>query len=332
MRAAVIHQYGPPSVLRVEEVARPEVRPKDVLIEVHAASINPIDTKIRGGGYRLPIRHTFPATLGMDVSGVVVEVGGAVTSFKVGDEVYSSPSHRRPGTYAEYVAVEESAVARKPRSIDHHQAAGLPLVALTAWSSLVDFGKVGPGHRVLVQAGAGGVGSIAIQLAKHLGAHVTATCSTRNVELVEQLGADQVIDYTKTSIQEALEDQDLVVDSLGGDHRTHALSVLRRGGRIALLIGGIPAMSRRFGPTLGPLAAVGDLAGFMTWAFLRHGVRSWPVVRAADGKLLAEISRLVDQGVIRPVVDRVVPLAEVDEGHRYSETGRARGKIIVAVQ
>jgi NADPH:quinone reductase-like Zn-dependent oxidoreductase len=332
VRAAVIHQYGPPSVLKLEDVAKPEVRPKDVLIEVHAASINPVDTKIRGGGYQLPIRHTFPATLGMDVSGVVAEVGGAVTSFKVGDAVYSSPTHRRPGTYAEYVAVEESAVARKPQSIDHHQAAGLPLVALTAWASLVQFGKVCSGQRVLVQAGAGGVGSIAIQLAKHLGAHVSATCSTRNVELVTDLGADQVIDYTKTSIEEALEPQDMVVDSLGGEHRTRALSVLRRGGRLALLIGGIPAMSRRFGTTLGPVAAIGDLAGFMTWALLRHGIRSWPVVRSANGKLLAEISRLVDSGVIRPLVDRVVPLSNVDEGHRYSETGRARGKIIVAVQ
>src|SRR6185437_4293406 len=179
-------------VFAIEEVARPVPGPRDVLIEVHAASVNPIDWKIRKGTQRGAIRPRFPAILGMDASGIVAATGRDVTRFRVGDAVYTSPTHRRPGTYAEYVAVDERAVARKPMSLSHQEAASLPLAGLSAWECLVRCARVGPGQKVLVLAGSGGVGSLGIQIAKLLGAEVAATCSARNVELVRSLGADIV--------------------------------------------------------------------------------------------------------------------------------------------
>lgn len=330
MKAAIIREYGSPDVFRIEDVPAPKCGPRDVLIDVHASSVNPVDTKIRRGFMRAVIRYRLPWVLGLDVSGVVREVGASVTRFRPGDEVYSSPTHRRFGCYAEQVAIDEAAVAKKPANLSHEEAAGVPLVALTAWGALN--GRVKNGSSILVQAGAGGVGVFAIQLAKHMGAVVAATCSTKNVELVRSLGADRVIDYTKEAYDRLLEGYDGVVDTLGGDERKRARSILKRGGFIACITGGIPEYVARFGPTAGVLAAVFDNAAFTIGSFFAKAVRVSNVLRSSDGAALEKITLLIEKGAVRPVVDRVVPLEEIGEAHRYSETGRARGKIVIKVR
>ncbi len=331
MKAARIHEYGGPEVLRVEQIDRPEVGPDDVLIQVHAASVNPVDWKIRGGLQRGVIRYELPHVLGLDASGVVVRVGAEVKKFTIGDEVYCSPSHKRSGTYAEYVAVDQSEVALKPRSIDHLGAASLPLVGLTAWDALVSTMRLAPGERVLVLAGSGGVGTFAIQLAKHLGAEVATTCSARNVELVRNLGANHVIDYTHERFDELLRDYDAVLDTLGGEERRRALSILRRGGRMVTLLAGVPEATKRFGPTLGVVVVGLQMLGFKMKSRFSHGVRTSWVIRPSSGAVLEEIAALVDRGKIKPVIDRVFSLDDITAAHEYSGSGRARGKIVIRV-
>lgn len=327
-----IHEYGGPDVLRLEEVEKPAVGPRDVLIEVHATSVNPVDWKIRSGVQRAVVRYKLPHVLGLDASGVVVEVGAEVNKFAVGDEVYSSPSHKRSGTYAEYVAVDQDEAALKPKTIDHAGAASLPLVGLTAWDALVDTIRLAPGERILIFAGSGGVGTFAIQLAKHLGTEVATTCSARNTDLVKSLGADHVIDYTQQRFDETLRDYDAVLDTLGGEERRRALSILRRGGRIATLLAGVPEATKRFGPNLG-LGVVGlEMLGFKLQSRLFHGVRTSWVIRASDGDVLEKIAALVDEGKIKPVIDREFPLDEIVAAHEYSQSGRARGKVVVRVK
>lgn len=332
MRAALIKEYGPSDVLKIEDIPRPEPGPKDVLIEVHATSVNPVDWKIRSGKQRGAIRYKLPVVLGMDVSGVVVEVGSQVTQFKPGDEVYSSPTHKRQGTYAEYVCIEESAVALKPKNITHEEAASIPLVGLTAWEAIVTKGKLQPGQKVLIQAGAGGVGSFAIQLAKAMGGYVITTCSTRNVEKVKALGADQVVDYTQENFEDVLKDIDLVVEMLGHDVQFRSRQVLRRGGKISLLTASLPANTDKYGPNLGLLKTGWDLMTFKLGSSLLHGVSSYTIIRPCDGTALAKITDMIEEGTIRPVVDRVYPLEEISDAHQYSETGRAQGKIVVSVK
>lgn len=330
--AARIHGYGDPSVFTVEPVSRPPLGPRDVRIAVHASSVNPVDFKIRAGGQRGVIWLTFPHVLGMDVSGVVVEVGARVNDFAPGDEVFSSPSHRRMGCYAEEVVVRADEVAKKPASLTHAEAAALPLVGLTAWDALVGAAKLRAGQSVLVQAGAGGVGHVAIQLAKHLGARVFATCSQRNVEWVRSLGADVVIDYGREDYREVARGCDVVLDSLGGEHLDGAIATVRRGGRVVCITPGLPEYTERCGPALGLVAFGGNMAQRILSARLSRGVSVQLVTRAASGGNLAELARLVDEGALRPVIDRVYPLAEVAEAHRYLETGRARGKVVLEVR
>lgn len=332
MRAARIHEYGPPEVLRVEDVEPPRAGPLDLLVEVHASSVNPVDWKIRSGGQRAVIHYTLPWTLGLDFSGVVREVGAKVRGFSAGDEVYGSPTHRRPGCYAELVAVDARAVAHKPRGISHVEAASLPLVALTAWDALVVRGRLAAGQKALIHAGAGGVGTIAIQLAKDLGAYVATTCSERNVELVRSLGADEVIDYQAQRFDEVLKDYDLVLDALGGEARERSLRVLRRGGHLTTMIGGFPEETKKRGVVLGVIAAVSKLASLAIRARVLRGVHVHNVLRESSGAILAQITRRVERGAIRPVIDRVLPLAEIAEAHRLSEEGRARGKIAIRIR
>jgi alcohol dehydrogenase len=336
VRAARIHRYGPPEALRVEDVDPPgPVRPKDLRVAVHAASVNPVDVKIRSGGQRALIHLRLPWTLGLDFAGEVLEVGPRVEGFAVGDRVYGSPTHRRPGTYAEELLVDASQAARIPGRLSYAQAASLPLVALTAWDAFVVKGRLRAGQRVLVHAGAGGVGTFAIQLAKHLGAgFVATTASPRNHALVTSLGADLAIDYRSQRFEEVLADDpvDLVLDAIGGETRRRSLAVLRRGGVIATLIGGFPAATLKHGPVLGPALALSELTAITVGAYLRHRVRVEHVLRSPDGRILDRLRPALASGALVPVLDRTYPLEEIVEAHRYSETGRARGKIVVALR
>jgi alcohol dehydrogenase len=302
------------------------------LLEVHAASVNPVDYKIRQGGQRGGIHLTMPAILGLDASGVITAIGSKVTRFKVGDEVYVSPTHRRPGTYAEYTVIDESEAALKPTNLTHAEAASIPLVGLTAWEALVIKGHMKQGDSILIQAGSGGVGSFAIQLAKHVGAYVYTTCSTRNVELVTGLGADRVIDYTKESYLDVIDKVDHVLEALGEPEQTNALQIIKRGGHMAALNGGMPRNTKKYGPILGLLKTGIDIVRFKLKARLGYGVRMSQILRQTRGDLLEQITPLLESGTIRPVLDKTFSLDEIAEAHRYIETGRARGKIAIAVK
>ncbi len=331
MRAITIRSYGAPTVLRAEEIDKPTPGPRDVLVRVHATSVNPVDCKIRSGGQRNIIHYTFPWVLGLDVSGVVEAVGREVSRFKVGDEVWSSPTHRRPGSYADYTCIDEREAARKPKNISHEEAASMPLVGLTAYQCLVDKGRLKRGETVLVHAGAGGVGSFAIQLAKHLGANVVTTCSAKNEDFVRELGAERVIDYTKESFADVLHDVDLVLDSVGESAYEGNLRVLKRGGRISNITIDVTRHVERFGAFFSLFTLAWTMLAIHVMPWVRKRVRLRHVVKRCDGIELEAITVLVEAGAIRPTIDRVLPLSDVAEAHRLSETHHARGKIVLKV-
>ncbi|MEZ4318690.1 MAG: NADP-dependent oxidoreductase [Myxococcota bacterium] len=332
MRAAILDAYGPPENLTVREVDPPALAsPTAVRIAIHASSINPIDWKIRAGLQRGAVRYTLPRALGMDLSGVITEIGPSVTGFQVGDAVYASPAHTAPGCYAEETVVEASEIARKPTNLTHVEAATLPLVGLTAWQCLLPKLAEAPGQRVFVMAGSGGVGSFAIQLAKHHGAWVATTCSARNAELVRSLGADAVIDYTTTKFEDELSDLDLVLDTMGYEHTERALPLVKRGGRLSSVVSGLPTNTERYGPNLGVLATGLHIANLRVRGWMR-GITAATVVKRPLGSDLLQITELVEQGVLKPVVDRVFPLDAIAEAHAYGETGRIRGKVAIAIR
>jgi NADPH:quinone reductase-like Zn-dependent oxidoreductase len=332
MEAFVLERYGSKVDLQLRKVAEPEVGPHDVLVEVHAASVNPLDTKIRAGLLRLVLPHRLPFVLGHDVAGVVVRVGSAVRSFVPGDEVFARPGDGRTGTFAERIAVPEDDLAFKPSALTMEESAALPLVALTAWQALVEKANVQPGQKVLVHAGSGGVGTIAIQLAKHLGAHVATTTSTANVDWVKALGADVVVDYRRDDFAAILRDYDVVLDGLGGQTLHQSLRVLKPGG-IAIGIAGPP--EPEFAKKLGAnplIRLVTELISAPTRLLARRRqVRYSFLVMRANGEQLREIAALVDAGVITPVVDQVFPFQSTNEAMRHVESGRAKGKVVVTM-
>ncbi len=331
MRAITIHGYGGAEVLREEDVAKPAPGPHDVLVRVCATAVNPVDWKIRSGGQRNIIRLKFPWILGLDVSGVVEAVGASVTRFRVGDAVWSSPRHTRPGTYAEYVCIDAREVGRKPKNLSHDEAASLPLVALTAYQCVVEKGRLASGQTLLVHAGSGGVGAVAIQIGKHLGARVVTTCSGKNADFVRELGAERVIDYTKGSFADGLSDVDVILDSVGEPAFAENLRVVRRGGRISNITVDVSAQVARYGAFFSLFALAWTMIRFHVWPLLAKGVRFRHVIKRCDGEQLDELARLVEAGALRPTVERVYPLAEVAEAHRVSESHRARGKLVLHV-
>ncbi|MFK7991232.1 MAG: NADP-dependent oxidoreductase [Sandaracinaceae bacterium] len=331
MRAVRIHEYGGVETLRLEDIAPPDLGPHDLRIDVKAAGVNPVDYKLRSGAQRAVVPLSMPWTLGMDVSGVVSEVGARVSGFAVGDEVFASPHHKRMGGYADEVVVRADECAIKPAGLNHIEAAALPLTGLTAWDALVEACELQPGQKVLVQAGAGGVGTVAIQLAKHLGAEVYTTCSPRNAELVRELGADHVIDYRTQRFEEVAEGCDAVLESMGGEHVDRAIRAVRPGGRVASITQRLPELTEKHGPWMGVLVLAWTLVKRTVTARLSRGVRLKVVARKANGATLAKLAKLVEEGAIVPVVDRIFPLDEVQDAHRYIETGRARGKVVLRV-
>lgn len=339
MRAVLLTGYGDADTLELGERPTPKPGPRDLRVAVHAASINPIDTKIRAGAQRLVIRYKLPHVLGLDVAGTVVEVGGKVTRFKVGDAIMASLDYKRDGSYAEEVLVDEGIAARKPEGLSFEQAAGLPLAGLTAWQALVKTARMTSGDKVFIQAGAGGVGHLAIQLAKAMGAEVTTTCSERNREFVTELGADHVIDYRKEDYAEVLaapdseQDlrQDIVLDSLGYEHRQKSLAVLKPGGAHVSIVSDMPGKVKQHGPLFGSLRAIGGVARFMLLARLR-GYRASSVLQRPNADQLAELGKLCDEGKMSVTVDKTFSLEDLPEAHRASESGRTRGKLIVVVK
>ncbi len=331
MLAARIHEYGPPEVLRLEDVEKPVPRPRDVVVRVCASAVNPVDWKVRSGGQRTVMRYHLPWILGLDVSGVVEAVGNKVTRFKVGDAVFSSPTHRRPGTYAEYVALDEREVALKPKNLTHDEAASIPLVGLTAYQCIVETCGLKRGERVLIHAGSGGVGAFAIQLAHHLGAHVVTTCSAKNTAFVRSLGADDVIDYTIGNFADGLEPVDVVLDSLGEDVLADNIRVLRKGGRMANITMNLSNHVKKWGSVFSFVPIALSFLRMVLKPWFKKGIKCRHVIKRCDGEQLGHIAELVEKGAIKPTIERVFPLSEIQEAHRLSESNRARGKIVIHV-
>ncbi|MER5834928.1 NADP-dependent oxidoreductase [Streptomyces sp. NPDC002130] len=333
MKAFQVERYGDQAGVRAGQSPDPQIGAGDVLVRIRAASVNPLDLKIRDGEFKAILPYRTPFILGNDLAGIVVAVGAAVTGFAVGHEVYARPDKDRIGTFAELIAVHQDDVAIKPATLTMTEAASLPLVALTAWQALVERAHVRPGQKVLIHAGSGGVGTIAIQLAKHLGAHVATTTSTANIDLVKKLGADVVIDYKKQAFETVLHDYDLVLDPLGGENLEKSLLILRSGGK-AISIAGPPdaAFARELGanPIL-RLVMTALSFRIRRRARQRHVTYEFLFMKAS-GDQLRELTALVDAGTIRPVVDRVFPFESTREALEYVEKGRAKaGKVVITM-
>lgn len=333
MKAFIIDRYGKKEAVRMADMPEPELRDDDVLVQIHAASINALDTKIKSGEFKLILPYRLPLILGNDMAGTVVQVGARVRGFKPGDEVYARPDDDRIGTFAEFIAVKASSLALKPTNLGMVEAASLPLVALTAWQVLVETAQLKKGQKVFIQAGSGGVGTVAIQLAKHLGAFVATTTSTANLDWVKALGADVVIDYKKQDFATVLRDYDVVLNSLGNDELNKSLQILKPGGHL-ISISGPPtpafAIARRLA---WPLRQVLRLLSFgIRKKARKSGVNYTFVFMRADGAQLREITPLIESGAIRPVVDKVFPLQDTPKALAYVDGGRAKGKVVVQVK
>jgi len=306
MRAVAYQNYN--SNIEIIEVAKPKLQDKSVLVEVHAAGINPIDNILHAGYLQQMLELSFPHIMGYDVSGIVVEVGKDVRSVKVGDEVFARPNQEDAGSIAEFARIHENELAIKPKNISHIDAASVPLAGLTAWQALVTKGNINRGDKVLIHAGSGGVGTLAIQIAKYFGAEVTTTTSSKNKDLVKSLGADLVIDYTTQSFENELSNYDLVIDAIGGDTLTKSFKVLKKGGRLVSIKGqDTENLAKEYGVNF-------------EWFFM-----------SPDGEMLTEIASLISQGTIKTVIDSTYSMKQAPEAFELLAKGRAKGKIVITM-
>ena len=332
MKAFVMDRYGK-GPLRLADMPDPELHDDEVLVEVRAAAVNQLDSKIRNGEFKLILPYRLPLIAGHDVAGVVARVGPRVSRFKPGDEVYARADDFRIGTFAEFVSVKEASLALKPAGLTMEEAASVPLVALTAWQALVEMAQVKKGQKVFIQAGSGGVGTFAIQLARHLGATVATTTSSKNVSLVQSLGADVVVDYKTQDFEDVLRDYDVVLHSQDGKALEKSLRVLKRGGKL-ISISGPPDPA--FGRNIGASAFVQIALRLLSWGVRRRAARQGVtyafLYMKASGNQLREIARLFDLGAVRPVVDRVFPFESTNEAMSYVEAGHAKGKVVIQVR
>lgn len=334
MKAFIVNKYGKKEKLHLTDWAEPILNENDVLVQVHSAGVNLLDSLIRNGEFKLFLPYKPQFINGHDVAGVVTKIGSKVSKFKVGDEVYSRPSDFRIGTFAEYISIDEKDVALKPKNLSMEEAGSIPLVGLTAWQALVEVGNVKKGQKVFIQAGSGGVGTFAIQLAKHLGAFVATTTSSKNIDLVKSLGADLIIDYKIEDFETKLKDYDLVLHS-NRDAKIleKSLRILKRGGQLISLVG----------PPTPEFASAIGLAWYLKFviSLLSFSARKKAkklnisfkfLFMRAEGKQLGEITKLIEAGIIKPVIDKVFPFEQTNEALSYIETGRSRGKVVVKVK
>jgi NADPH:quinone reductase-like Zn-dependent oxidoreductase len=333
MKALVLKHYGGLDQIAFADIPRPALKPDEILVQVHAAGLNPIDYTIPKGTFKPILRFRLPATLGSDLAGVVVEVGSRVTRFKPGDAVFASIFDLGTGALAEFAVVPEHAAAHKPANLDFVQAASIPMVGLTSWQALKERAKLKPGQKVFIPAGSGGIGTFAIQLAKHLGAKVGTTTSTSNVDFVQSLGADEVIDYKKQEFEEVLRDYDAVLGTVRGGAIEKSLRILKPGSTVVSLIGPPDAA---FARARGMNFFMVFVFGLLSRKIIRHarkrGVEYSFLFVHPDGRQLAEIGKLLEVGRIRPVIDKVFPFDQAKEGLAYLEKGRAKGKVVVQIR
>ncbi|WP_442808085.1 NADP-dependent oxidoreductase [Trinickia soli] len=332
MKALVLKRYGKSPDIGFAEVPRPTLQPDELLVQVHAVGLNPVDNAIPSGTFKPILKFRLPATMGSDIAGVVTEVGSRVTRFKPGDAIFASVFDLGRGSLAEFAAVPESVAAPKPANLDFVQAAAVPMVGLTSWQALKERANLRPGQKVFVPAGAGGIGTFAIQLAKHFGAKVGTTTSTGNVELVSSLGADEVVDYKKQEFDKTLRSYDVVLGTIRGDAIEKSIGILKSGGKIVSLVGPLDAAFARTRRLNFVLTFVFWLMSHkvMRLARKRKVTYSFLFVRP-DGGQLAEIGELLRSGSIRPVIDKVFPFEQAKAALEYLAQGRAKGKVVVKI-
>jgi NADPH:quinone reductase-like Zn-dependent oxidoreductase len=333
MKAFIVKRYGKKEKLHLTEIAEPVASGNNILIQIHAAGVNLLDSKIRGGEFKPILPYKPPFTLGHDVAGVVTKVGPTVRGFKVGDEVYARPADHRIGTFAEFISIDENDVAIKPKNLSMEEAASLPLVGLTAWQALIEKANLKKGQKVFIQAGSGGVGTFAIQLAKHLGATVATTTSAANFDLVKSLGADVVIDYKKDDFETVLHGYDVVLNSQDQKTLEKSLQVLKPGGKLISISGPPdPEFAKEIGAPWYVKLIVKLLSSGVRRKAKRLNVGFSFLFMRAQGSQLSQITSLVESGIIRPVMDKVFPFEATNEALAYVESGRAKGKVVIKVR
>lgn len=334
MKAFSIQKYSKKEKLQLTEVAEPIVKENEVLVQIHAAGVNLLDSMIKQGEFKLFLPYKTPLINGHDMAGTVVKVGSGVKKFKIGDEVYSRVGDYRIGTFAEYISVNVSDLSLKPKNLTMEEAASIPLVGLTSWQALVEIAKLKKGQKVFIQAGSGGVGTFAIQLAKHLGAFVATTTSTTNIDLVKSLGADLVIDYKTEDFEAKLKDYDLVLHS-NRDPKIleKSLRILKSGGQLISLVGpptpefaeeiGLPWYLKLVTKLIS--SATKKKAKKLNTAFKFLFMR-------AEGSQLEQIAQLIELGIIKPVIDKVFPFEQTNDAMAYVESGRTKGKVVIKIK
>lgn len=332
MKAFTLKRYGKSPQLDFSDIPRLKIKPNEILVQVHAVGLNPIDNMIAKGTFKPILKFQLPATMGSDLAGIVVEAGNRVTRFKPGDAVFASIFDLGMGSLAEFAVVPESVAVLKPSNLDFVQAASVPMVGLTSWQALKERSDIKPGQKVFIPAGSGGIGTFAIQFAKYLGAKVGTTTSTGNVDLVQRLGADEVVDYKKQEFQDVLQDYDVVLGTIRGDVIEKSLRILKPNSVIVSLVGPLDAA----------FAQARGMNFFMKFVF---GLMSHKIIRQAsqigtkysflfvhpDGDQLAEIGKIVEAGHIVPVIDKVFPFDQTKEALAYLEQGRSKGKVVVKI-
>lgn len=332
MKAMIIDRYGKVP-MRMAEVPTPEINEYEVLAEIHAASINPIDFKIRDGKVKMLLKYEMPLILGNDFSGVITKVGSKVTRFKVGDEIYARPRKNKIGTFAEYIAIHEDDITLKPKNLSFEEAASIPLVGLTSYQALHDIMQLQKGQKILIHAGSGGVGTFAIQLAKIMGATVTTTASEAGANLVTSLGADEIINYKTEKFEDILKNYDAVFDTIGGATLEKSFNIIKSGGNI-VSVSGMP--NARFGKEFGSgffKTLLFSLASKKLTALeKKHNAQYSFLFMKPSGDQLRTIANYIEAGKIKPVIDRVFPFEDAQKAMEYSESGRAKGKIIVKIK
>ncbi|PFN02467.1 NADP-dependent oxidoreductase [Bacillus cereus] len=332
MKAMIIDKYGKVP-MRMAEVPTPEINEYEVLAEIHAASINPIDFKIRDGKVKMLLKYEMPLILGNDFSGVITKVGSKVTRFKVGDEIYARPRKNKIGTFAEYIAIHEDDIALKPKNLSFEEAASIPLVGLTSYQALHDIMQLQKGQKILIHAGSGGVGTFAIQLAKIMGATVTTTASEAGADLVKSLGADEIINYKTEKFEEILKDYDAVFDTIGGTTLEKTFNIIKSRGNI-VSVSGMPnaRFGREFGSGFFKTFLFSLASKKLTALEKKHNAQySFLFMKPSDDQLRT-IANYIESGKIKPVIDRVSPFEDAQKAMEYSEAGRAKGKIIVKIK
>lgn len=333
MKALTFKRYGKSPDIGFADVIAPTLQPDEMLVEVHAVGLNPIDNMITTGMFKAVLKFELPATIGSDLAGVVKEVGSRVTRFKPGDAVFGSLFDCGRGSLAEFAIVPEHAAALKPSNLNFVQAASIPMVGLTSWQALKERAKVQPSQKIFIPAGSGGIGTFAIQLAKHFGAKVGTTTSTANVQLVSDLGADEVVDYKKQEFENVLRDYDMALGTLRGDALEKSVDILKSGGKIVSLIGPLDAA---FATTRRLNFVLKFVFGLMSRKIKRLAAKkdvdySFLFVRP-DGKQLGEIGELLESERIQPVIDSVFPFEKAREALEYLAQGRAKGKVVVQLK